>query len=525
MNLGNSPDMLALLEVLVEGFRDNDEVSKKLEALSDSRRVNVRKLKTAWINKEVPPKNQTLVRETCIKFFSEKDKRRAEGELVGENFSYMFTKEYVLHDSLLGTKGLCPYRGVFEKIQFAGSINFDQSFEPLVSFHSESRSVNIFDTWYKLIQKGSDLGLGHNQWTELILKFSQRYCKDIFQELVLRSNGADNNACFFHLVDTVSSDFELSKLRSSLAAITRRPGEGIFIVSVKLLSLYRAIIKMTFPSLDLVTLEKRSEHLGKMAIVEFCDAKVKKLALAYCDRQLSLQRSVSLNELARYIDGVESNSKDMVIKDAIVLPPRLVFLDKISLDMSLNEVSVNYTRTGEANKRRTSGARTNSAESSTSRRTVSPGKQPRSQSPRFRRNSRGRFTQVKKTSSQPKQGNKSQDRGRPKVRKEPGKKSNNPSYSPRYRKTSQGKFRKTNSPHRQRSFSQKSSSKSSNGSHNSKPRDRRDRSNSFIKCFRCGGSHPAKFCKQYPERSDSVCRKCGLEHSTAACLRTRKEKA
>ena len=247
----------------------------------------------------MPPKNQTLVRETCIKFFSEKDKRRAEGELVGENFSYMFTKEYVLHDSLLGTKGLCPYRGVFEKIQFAGSINFDQSFEPLESFHSESKSVNIFDTWYKLIQKGSDLGLGHNQWTELILKFSQRYCKDIFQELVLRSNGADNNACFFHLIDTVSSDFELSKLRSSLAAITRRPGEGIFIVSVKLLSLYRTIIKMTFPSLDLATLEKRSEHLGKMAIVEFCDAKVKKLALAYCDRQLSLQRGVSLNELAR----------------------------------------------------------------------------------------------------------------------------------------------------------------------------------------------------------------------------------
>ena len=524
MNLGNSPDMLALLEVLVEGFRDNDEISKKLEALSDSRKVNVRKLKSAWINKEVPPKTQTLVRETCIKFYSEKDKRRAEGELVGENFSYMFTKEYVLHDSLLGTKGLCPYRGVFEKIQFAGSINFEQSFEPLVSFHSESRSVNIFDTWYKLIQKGSDLGLGHNQWTELILKFSQRYCKDIFQELVLRSNGADNNACFFHLIDTVSSDFELSKLRASLAGITRRPGEGIFIVSVKLLSLYRAIIKMTFPSLDLLTLEKRSEHLSKMAIVEFCDVKVKKLALSYCDRQLSLQRTVSLNELARFIDGVENNSKELVIKDAIALPPRLVFLDKISLDMSLNEVAVNYTRTGEANKRRPSGPRTNSTESSAPRRTVSPGQQPRSQSPRYRRNSRGRFTQVKKTNSQPKQGS-SQDRGRPKVKKEPGKGSKKQSHSPRYRKTSQGKFRKTNSPYRRRSFSQKSTSKSSNGSYNSKPRPRRDRSNSFISCFRCGGNHPAKFCKQYPERSDSVCRKCGLEHNTAACLRTKKEKA
>ena len=69
LSLSNSPDMLALLEVLVEGFRGNDEVSKKLEALSDSRKVNVRRLKSAWISKEVPPKNQTLVLETCIKYF------------------------------------------------------------------------------------------------------------------------------------------------------------------------------------------------------------------------------------------------------------------------------------------------------------------------------------------------------------------------------------------------------------------------------------------------------------------------
>ena len=86
------PTNILYVAIKVQDSESDAEVSKKLEALSDSCKVNVRKLKTAWINKEVPPKNQTLVRETCIKFFSEKDKRRAEGELVGENFSYMCKK-------------------------------------------------------------------------------------------------------------------------------------------------------------------------------------------------------------------------------------------------------------------------------------------------------------------------------------------------------------------------------------------------------------------------------------------------
>ena len=524
LNLNNSPDLKILLEVLCEKFKDDEVTSKKLEALSDSRAINVKKLKERWANKKIPPKNQTHCREVCIKFFSQTpEERYAEGSLTEENFKSIYTKDYILHDPLTGTRAYDPYRQAFEKIQFAGVINFSESFEPLVSFHSDSTSVNIFDTWLKLIDKGESLGLGFNQWNELILRFASKFCKELFPELVLRSENPRNNSCFFHLIDSVSSDFEISKLRSSLSTTTRKLNEPIFIVSIKLLSLYRAIIQMTFPGLKVEILEKRANHLAKRAILEFCHEKVKKLALAFCDRQLSLQREVSLNELCRFMDELEHDNKDFALREPATLPSRLVYVDKISMDLGsgATDIDINYTQARNNWQKRSSSKRNNPQRRSNSQN--SSRSYSSSKSPRFRRNSRGRFVEANKTKTQGSNSNeyKKQERGRPRERKLPGKNSKPARQSPRFKRTDSGNYRRTSST-RPRSYSQKSSSTDRKKSQDIKESKRRSRSSSAIRCYRCGGWHEARVCKTYPNRSDSTCGRCGLQHSTADCLMTKK---
>ena len=127
-----------------------------------------------------------------------------------------------------------------EPIMFEGPLLFDKYYEQLVVFDRESGSCNLIWTIRKLITKGAASYLSDTNWISLWLHFSK---KTLFKTLIANIN----------------ADEELSKLRSCMSKLNRRPGEPLQVPLYKLKSYYELLLVISFPQMEADTATIRSD--------------------------------------------------------------------------------------------------------------------------------------------------------------------------------------------------------------------------------------------------------------------------
>ena len=94
-----------------------------------------------------------------------------------------------------GSFGLDPYSGSYVQIQYEGELEFSKLFGHLIDFDQESKSLNLFESLKKILQRGNLIGLSENQWVSILLQFSQKYLPGTVLFVVLRALKMQQN-CF-----------------------------------------------------------------------------------------------------------------------------------------------------------------------------------------------------------------------------------------------------------------------------------------------------------------------------------------
>ena len=72
---------------------------------------------------------------------------------MNTNRSYIHTFK-VTEKGTPGSCGLNPYSGLYEQIQFEGDLSFQSLFDFTIDFDTETKSLNLFESLKKIIQRG-----------------------------------------------------------------------------------------------------------------------------------------------------------------------------------------------------------------------------------------------------------------------------------------------------------------------------------------------------------------------------------
>ena len=462
-----------------------------------------------------------------------------------------------------GSYGLDPFSGSYVQIQFEGDLSFDKLFGHLIDFDQESKSLNLFESLKKILERGNLIGFSENQWVSILLQFSQKYLPGEYSALCRFESCIDGTKLFQNIVRYLNTDTEIAKTRHRLSKITRSLKEPIHLSVRYLQNHFSRLLSLTFPTLDPEVLRTRCEFMTTRCIPHLVSPKMAELLQKHILYKTSLGTKLSVEKICSYIESQEVLQTDLKITHPLTLPGSCLYLEyelnesqiDTTLESNFTKVSRRNDQSYESNERRNrspyrnvrkskrnnSNPRYNSNTRDRQRKEGSFTKSSR-QSPRnysgnrgYRSNSRGRFQRNssrenyrrKNSGGRSFRDSSRKDRGRQNSRN----RSRNPSKSTNRRSSSQNSFNNRNRKSNDRNVSDSRSvsreRQGNRGKSGSQERGKQSRkgvnSDAQLKCFRCGSSnHKASKCPIYKSRSATPCRECKLDHKTSDCKTPKK---
>ena len=127
-----------------------------------------------------------------------------------------------------GSYGLNPFTGKYEHIQYEGEMDFAKLFDFLIDYDQPSRSINLFESLKKIIERGNLIGFSDKQWQAVILQFANKYLPAEYSTLC-KFTGENGNLLFNQMVRFLNSNTEIAKSRDQLSKVTRSVKEPIFL--------------------------------------------------------------------------------------------------------------------------------------------------------------------------------------------------------------------------------------------------------------------------------------------------------
>ena len=170
--------------------------------------------------------------EICHQFYRDHADEEARFQLsfgeisINTNKKFIFTYN-VTSRGVPGSFGLDPYSGSYVQIQYEGELVFEKLFGHVIDFDHESKSLNLFESLKKILQRGNLIGLSESQWVSILLQFSQRYLPGEYSALCRFESAEDATNLFQNIVRYLNTDTEIAKTRHQLSKITRSLKEPV----------------------------------------------------------------------------------------------------------------------------------------------------------------------------------------------------------------------------------------------------------------------------------------------------------
>ena len=121
-----------------------------------------------------------------------------------------------------------------------------------------SKSINLIQTVKGFIKRGTEMGLGEDDWCQVFLILLRRFLPLMFTSLSRHVGNVD--ALFTEMVSTINSDHEISKLRNALSTTTRKVTEQIHVSLYKIKSAYSMILQINNPNFTDEQCQTKSDH-------------------------------------------------------------------------------------------------------------------------------------------------------------------------------------------------------------------------------------------------------------------------
>ena len=179
-----------------------------------NKKAYVKILIDKWDNHVVPPLSAMEVQQSCNEFYRNHSDHEATFQLSYGDVSINTEKKYihtfnVTESGVPGSFGLDPYSGRYQQVQFEGDLSFDKLFGYLIDFDRESKSINLYESLKKILERGDLIGFSEIQWQSILLQFSKKYLPGEYSSLC-RYAGEDGTTLFKNMVKYINSDSESS---------------------------------------------------------------------------------------------------------------------------------------------------------------------------------------------------------------------------------------------------------------------------------------------------------------------------
>ena len=171
--------------------------------------------------------------QNCNEFYRNHADHEANFQMSYGDVSINTNKKFVHTFNVTGSGvpasyGLGPYSGNYQQIQFEGELSFEKLFDYLIDFDKESKSINLFESLKKILDRGNLIGFSETQWQSILLQFSKKYLPGEYSSLC-RFAGEDGTLLFQNMIKYINSDSEIAKTRNQLSKVTRGIKEPIFL--------------------------------------------------------------------------------------------------------------------------------------------------------------------------------------------------------------------------------------------------------------------------------------------------------
>ena len=274
-----APEIDSVLEILQKAFPDNEEIKTGILPLLSHKKAYVKTLLGLWDLRVIPPLSAMEVEETCHQFYRDHANEEALFQMsfgeISINTNKKFIHTYkVTSSGVPGSFGLDPYSGSYIHIQYEGELSFEKLFSHVIDFDSESKSLNLFESLKKILQRGNLIGFSESQWVSLLLQFSQKYLPGEYSALCRYESAEEATNLFQNIVRYLNTDSEVAKTRHQLSKITRALKEPIHLTVRNVQNHFNRLLALTFPTLDPEILRSRSEFMTTRCIPHLVSAKM-----------------------------------------------------------------------------------------------------------------------------------------------------------------------------------------------------------------------------------------------------------
>ena len=250
-----------VLEAINKAFPDQKPIQDELSKYSQSKDTFIKQLQELWQQREMPIFTELKIRQINSTFYSDKARKQVTSNLHGQELVEMPSREWVIKTDTAWKGWNASESKYYETpILFEGDISYDKNFAPLVVCDPASKSVNLIVSLHKIVSRGSSMCLSEGNWSTLFLTFARIHMPNDHQSLSQYSD--DPDALFEELIGSVNAESEIAKIRTSLANISRKPGESIQTPLFRLKTLYELLISISLPSLKSETIKIRADHYG-----------------------------------------------------------------------------------------------------------------------------------------------------------------------------------------------------------------------------------------------------------------------
>ena len=515
--------ILNLFEDIAPG---NQKVQKQISLLSNSKQNYIKKLQTQWHSIQTPKFTELEIREICQMYFMDLERTNELRTIQGlQKIALVDSRNWVVKSEHCWS-GWNPEEGAYysEPLLFQGTVNYKKIFEPMIVADKSSGSINLIWTLQKILKVGSRMGLSHDNWVSVLLTLAKEHMPNDFQALSRNSDNADE--LFIQLSASINSDNEISKIRTAIGQISRKPTELLQSALYKLLSYYTMLLSIEFPSMTKEEIHLKADHFASSSAVHLVSKNTALIINQFVALRQTEGEHVSVISITNLVTSHEAQNQSDKQTTILYLPEICTRLDKQAsqasnvTDLVLAATNLSLGDSKGHNRARQSYSRSQSRDKQSYSRSGSRDKyQRRSRD----KNPKGRYRREQGDRKNPSDG----ERKKSYENKNRGRSSSHDRRSASHdRRSSSQSRRYSNNDKRDSKYDRRSShDKKQNPRRSSSGRNRyenKSRSSSRLReksprntgCLRCGGNHISSSCKKYPYYAGEPCSTCQYLHDS-----------
>ena len=153
---------------------------------------------------------------------------------------------------------------------------------------SYSTGLNVPKSIYNIIARGEEIGYSETQFGEIFLLFIKQHLPDYYTSAM--SFSMSTNALFNHLVSLIDTSSQVKLVRKELSQVSRKPGESIASVALKVKSLTASLLWMLEPSAEMSKISRKSDKASVRSIPSFLEQKTRKQFNTWSRRNIEMEQ-------------------------------------------------------------------------------------------------------------------------------------------------------------------------------------------------------------------------------------------